>query len=86
MNWNRVSVWWIDAVSLPRGWKSYKQIEELADRSPDEAYIMTVGYKMYENKQYIALAQSISCEESTAVLFGDVILIPKGWIKGIHPI
>lgn len=66
-----LKVTWLDACSLPAGWKSVKKAKK-----SKPAEIVSVGYLVKERKRSITLVSSLTDDGDCD---GDVV-IPRDWI------
>ena len=81
--WQRVEIHWLDSVSIRisgKSWHTYQEVKAVMDSTD---CLVTTGYKFEDNKDYVAVAMSMTMQDGMPVLFGDPMLIPKGCIKSI---
>jgi hypothetical protein len=81
--WERVVVYWIDSVHFSQPWWDAAQFIEHVKKPDNRMEMMSTGFKFYEDRQHVYLANSIDFAGDKLVHFGGVFSIPKGCISKI---
>lgn len=74
-----VKITWVDASNIGE-WVEAENIHQKLNKDDADVFY-TVGFLVRETKQNISVAQSVCYNNNNLELAGDIMTIPKGWIK-----
>lgn len=74
-----VKITWVDASNIGEWLEEDELHRKLSKDDADIFY--TVGFLVRETSKNISVAQSVCCNNDNLELAGEIMTIPKGWIK-----
>ena len=74
-----IKITWVDASNIGE-WVEADEIHRKLEKD-DADIFYTVGFFVRETKERISIAQSVCYNNGKLELAGEIMTIPKGWIK-----